>query len=116
MTLGQEPFRNLQPACDVRIGRIGRSRCSERVDISLNRRSLTNPCAAEDDDRVPNRVLLKQQLRFELIKLKADAAYFIAVEEIHVLISLAVTRAFQDVLDSLPCFRLLCNRLGLMPW
>jgi hypothetical protein len=60
-------------------------------------------------------VLFKQQFRLEVIELEAVAAYFVTVEEIHILISLPVTWAFQDGFDSLLRLRVLFGRFGLLP-
>jgi hypothetical protein len=111
MTLGKEALRNFKPMCHIGIRRVGRLGCAQRFDLSLNGRGLSNSRSSEDNDRVSDGVLFKQEFGLEVIDLEAYAAYIIAVEKIQILISLPITRAFQDGFDSLLCIRILFNRL-----
>jgi hypothetical protein len=79
--------------------------------LSLKGRGLSNSRSSEDNDRVPDGVLFKQEFCLKVIDLEAYAAHIIAIEKIQILISLPITRAFQDGFDSLLCIRILFNRL-----
>jgi hypothetical protein len=106
MTLCLEALRDFKPAREILVGWVRRQRDTQFFNLAPNGRRFPDASSPENDDRMSDGVLLDQTLRFEIIELETHAADIIAIEELHILIRLAVAGAFQNGLDSLLRFRI----------
>src|SRR2546422_2023404 len=114
MTFRKESLRDLKPPREIFVCRVRCLRRAQLLDFAPNSCRLSNSCATKDDDRVLDTVLRQQELRFKVIHLQPQASCVIAVKEIQILISLAVTGAFQDAFDSFLRTRILFGRFRFL--
>src|SRR3990170_4779430 len=77
--LGQDTFPYTQPALQQLIGGVFGKGLAQHSYLALSSRRLGNPGTAEDNDGMANPMLFEEQLRFKIIKLKAQSASVIPV-------------------------------------
>ena len=113
--LGKDSFSNCKSARQLLVVRVGRQCCSQLIHLATSGRWLADPCAPEYHDRMPNPVLFKQQLGFEVVHLQADTPHAVPRQELEVVVGTAITAAFQNRFDTGGGFAIFFDGLRSLP-